>query len=293
MIRIREPSGCTAQIDPACGGTVGQISLPEDLLYTPESASGCETEWFAGRVLLPFADRIAGGRYRWGETEYALPLNDPEHGDAIHGFLYRRRMQVGEHTANRLVLHNELEGEEGYPWPLSVTVSYRIDPGVFWMSVETRNRGVSSAPLTVGWHPYFDVDHQATLQVRASRYIEADESLRLTGRRPSVSGTVFDFREPRVIGGEPLDVAVELDDTDDDPVVIADSRRVVSITPAGVFRRIQLFTPPGSRGIAVEPVSAPGEAFNDPELGVIELKPGASAVGSVMIRLDSRRGPAP
>ncbi len=288
MIWIREPSGCAAQIDPTCGGTVRQIKLPEDLLYTPESAPGCETELFAGRVLLPFADRISGGRYRWRETDYELPLNDRELGDAIHGFLYRWEMQVVEHESDRLTVHGDLEGERGYPWPLSVTISYRVAPGAFWISVETRNRGVSPAPLTVGWHPYFDFDHRAMLQVRASRFIEADQALRLTGRRPSVTGTAFDFREARVIGEDPLDVAVGVDDSDAYPVVIADSRRTVTITPAGLFRRIQLFTPPGSRGIALEPVSAPGEAFNDPALGVTALDPGASVVGSVAIRLDSR-----
>ena len=288
MIWIREPSGCAAEIDPSCGGTVHRITLPEDVLYTPERSRGCETDLFAGRVLLPFADRIPRGRYRWRGTDYVLPLNDVEHGDAIHGFLYRQEMRVVQRGSDHLTLRCDCHGETGYPWPLSITVSYRITPGTFLMHVETRNRGTSCAPLTVGWHPYFDFDRTATLQMCASHYIEADEQLRLTGRRPSVDGTAFDFRRTRVIGEDPLDVALEVTNPAENPVVISDTRRTVTMTLGGLFRRIQVFTPPGDRGIAVEPVSAPGEAFNDPELGVTELEPGDSAAGSVLIRSESR-----
>ncbi|MFW5693682.1 MAG: aldose 1-epimerase [Alkalispirochaeta sp.] len=291
MIRISEPSGCSAQIDPSCGGTVRQIRLPEDVLYDPERSSGCDTAFFAGRVLLPFADRISNGRYRWRGTDYTLPLNDPEMGDAIHGFLYRTALKVESRAADRLTLRGELSAEQGYPWPLTVKISYRVAAATFFIAVEAQNRGASCAPFTAGWHPYFDFGREAELQIRASRFIEADDALRVTGRRPFVDGTRYDFRRRRPIGEDPLDVAVELDDAHEHSVVLTDSRRSLTITPTGVFSRIQIFTPPGDRGIALEPVSAPGAAFNDPPLGVTELEPGASVTGSVAIRCEPRRVP--
>jgi aldose 1-epimerase len=287
MISITDTTGSLAQIDPECGGTVRQIGLPDELLCDPESDVRCDTELFAGRLLLPFADRIAGGRYRWRGTDYQLPINDRASGDAIHGFLYNQSMAVVERGNDRLTLRCNVDSRPGYPWPLTVTVSYRVTGETFLLSMEVLNRGESYAPLTVGWHPYFDFDRSASLTVCASRYIEADDDLRLTGRRPSVAGTAFDFRRSRPIGEQDLDVALELDPGAEHAVRIADSSRSVTITPAGIFSRVQLFTPPGGRGIALEPVSAPGEAFNDSSLGVTELEPGAMVAGSVVIR----RGP--
>ncbi|MEX2442693.1 MAG: hypothetical protein WD492_03745 [Alkalispirochaeta sp.] len=288
MIWIRDPSGSSAQVDLACGGTVRRIRLPGDLLHDPETSGGCDTELFAGRLLLPFADRISGGRYRWRGTEYALPVNDVQMGDAIHGFLYRQSLSVVDHAPDCVTLRGELEGHPGYPWPLTVTVSYRVAPGAFFMRVETLNRGDSIAPLTVGWHPYFDFGRAAVLQIPASRYIEADDQLRLTGRRPPVRGSSFDFRRGRAIGEDVLDVALELDIAGTRSVALADSTRLMTMTPSGMFVRVQVFTPPRGRGIALEPVSAPGEAFNDPALGVTELEPGASVAGSVVIQSEPR-----
>ncbi|MFO8042784.1 MAG: hypothetical protein R6U25_06265 [Alkalispirochaeta sp.] len=290
MITIQEPTGSAAEIDPVCGGTVRTIRLPQEVLYDPEPphVRGCDTTLFAGRLLLPFADRIAGGRYRWRGTEYTLPLNDRELGDAIHGFLYHQPLEVVSQSSDRLTLGCELPARSGYPWALQVTVTYRVAPETFFLSVEVLNRGDSSAPLTVGWHPYFDAGPGATVQIAASRYIEADERLRLTGRRPPVEGSDFDFRRGRAIGAENLDVALELDQDAQSPVELTTATHRVQLTPAGMFTRVQLFTPPGGRGIALEPVSAPGEAFNDPSLGVTELAPGASVAGSVVVRSAAR-----
>lgn len=290
MITIQEPTGSTAEIDPHCGGTIREIRLPQEVLYDPEPshARDCDTTLFAGRLLLPFADRIAGGNYRWGGTNYTLPTNDGELGDAIHGFLYYQQLQVVFQSSDRLTLGCELPAQSGYPWPLQVTVSYRVAPETFFLSVEVLNRGDSAAPLTVGWHPYFAADQRTTVQIAASRYIEADDRLRLTGRRPPVEGSNFDFRQARAIGPESLDVALELDQSAQTPVELTTATHTVRLTPAGMFTRVQLFTPPGGRGIALEPVSAPGAAFNDPSLGVTELAPGASVAGSVVIQSATR-----
>lgn len=333
MREIRDEAGTIAQIDEQCGGTVRSVrhagaGTIRELLYDPEGpgagtagaadqrgapgAPGCTTALFAGRLLVPFADRIPQGRYRWHGRDYQLPCNDTENGDAIHGFLYRRAMTVTAQSDSRLSLRGSVGGQAGYPWRLEVVVNYAVGADRFSMEVVVTGRGVEEsaaaadfgpAPMTLGWHPYFanpdggERIDTAVLRLDADRYLETDEHLRLTGRRPSVDGTPLDFRSGRPIGARELDVAVERgpDGTTEtiavpgpsggrvSPVVLTGGRRRVTVETAGLFRRLQLFVPPGRGGIAIEPVSAPASAFNDGSLGVSSLAVGESARAAVTV----------
>ena len=270
---------------------------------------GAATTLFHGRPLVPFADRITGGRYRWEGETYRLPINDPEMGDAIHGFLYAQPMVVEsiaheDEVESRIVLSTTLAATPGYPWPLRVRLTYRLTLSGFSFHVWVRNEGDDVAPYTVGWHPYFLPPGEAEsaevneteLRVDAERYLEVDEHLRLTGKTPHVAGGPLDFRTFRPVG--PAEVDVALDVARDTPreagperssggaaATLRGRNRQVSLYLGGLFRRIQLFVPPGRRAVAVEPVSAPGEAFNDPSLGVTRLEPGVPVEAWAQVEL--------
>lgn len=311
MIELSDGRALRVIVDEGCGGTVRSIGMDgAELLVDPEFGDRagrgrpsappepCATRLFAGRFLVPFADRIPDGVYEWRGTRYRLAPNDAT--DAMHGFLYGTSMSVAERRGDRALLTARIGGVAGYPWLIDVSLrivvadgGVRIDLGVTGAGMavdaadgapEVATAGAGSgvpAPVTVGWHPYFShpagaatID-TALLEVPADRYLEADERLRLTGRRPDVDGTPYDFRRPRPIGEGEIDIALESRGA-------APSRRValfgggaaVHIESGGAFRRTQLFVPPGREGIAIEPVSAPAAAFSDPSLGVAALAPG-------------------
>jgi len=306
-----EPCGAGAAVPVAAGSGTTAARDPRTV-----AAMG---DLFAGRWLAPFADRIPGGVYDWYGADYRIAPNDHETGDAIHGFLYRCPLEVVSQSASRVRLVGEMPATEGYPWRTRAEVSCAIRASRLdvELAVTCLEGPGSPAPVTIGWHPYFRhpdglaLINDAVLEVPADRYLEADDDLALTGRRPAVAGSAFDFRRPRPIGAVELDVALERDGNDGparqadtspvgaspagaSPVMIArlgGREREVVVEADGAFGRVQLFVPPDRDCIALEPVSAPAAAFSDPGLGPAALYPGDSIRGSARVSL-RRRGDA-
>lgn len=328
LLLLHHPAGTRVLIDPACGGTVRGISVQVDgttrsLLVDPERREPepegperggaepggpvadlrlpCDTRFFAGRFLVPFADRIIGGEYRWQDRPYRLTPNDGETGDAIHGFLYRTPMELRRRTPGSAALSCRLPAQPGYPWEMEVRLDFEALPDGAGIQVAVTNRSDSAAPLTVGWHPYFSPPgvalDESILQVPASEYLEVDERLRLSGRKPDVEGTAFDFRTARTVGGTQLDVGLVLGSaTPPDHlrgVTLSGPAGSLGLRMGGIFEMVQLFIPPDRGSIAVEPVSAPGQALVVPGLGLKVIEPGEAVRGTIEVGFAPPAVPAP
>ncbi|MDQ3353650.1 MAG: aldose epimerase, partial [Actinomycetota bacterium] len=50
-------------------------------------ASGEMPRGGRGQVLAPWPNRLAGGRYRFGDEEHQVPLDEPGRGNANHGLV--------------------------------------------------------------------------------------------------------------------------------------------------------------------------------------------------------------
>ncbi|WP_054837298.1 aldose 1-epimerase [Metallosphaera hakonensis] len=104
-------------------------------------------------ILVPFANRIKGGNYRWNGKEYSLPLN--KEGNAIHGLVMDKVFSIENKRDDAVSLATDIE-DKGYPVRLHVNVKYNIASGLT-CEIEVKNEGDETAPLTVGTHPYFIV----------------------------------------------------------------------------------------------------------------------------------------
>ena len=102
-----------------------------------------------------------------------------------------------------------------------------------------------------------------------------DERLIPTGRRLPVDGTRYDFRRPRPLGDTSLDTCFA---DFEEPVVEYDGRRLEwdqGFHYAQLFTGDTLAPERRRRGLAVEPMSCPANAFNSGE-GLLILDPGSS-----------------
>src|SRR5215472_14299016 len=54
----------------------------------------------AGQLLAPWPNRIDGGRYTFGGTEYQLDLTEPAHRNAIHGLTRWTAWTLARHDAS-------------------------------------------------------------------------------------------------------------------------------------------------------------------------------------------------
>jgi aldose 1-epimerase len=241
-----------------------------------------------GQLLVPWPGRVAKGTYQYEGETYRLPLNDHAGLNAIHGWARWAPWQPQEHLADRLTMTYRLLALPGYPFTLDLEQSYAWQSDHLEISFTARNTGNRTAPFGYGCHPYFSVgsetvDHDL-LHIPASGYLEV-EGQYPTGKVLPVEGTSFDFREPRPIGQERLDVTLADLIPDDQGQVVVQFRSAtggasVTLRYDEPIRFVQVYTgdtlPSGQRtGVAVEPYTCAPDAFNN-GMGLAHLAPGAS-----------------
>ena len=158
-----------------------------------------------GAVIGRVANRIADASFVMDGIKYYLPKNDGE--NCLHGGcgFDRRVWTVDAYNGRSISLSYEsANGEEGFPASLRTSVTYTLCDTALIISYEALPDG--KTPISLTNHAYFNLDglggtvlsHKA--QIFADRYTEVGADLIPNGNRPSVDGTVFDFREPRAIG---------------------------------------------------------------------------------------------
>jgi aldose 1-epimerase len=244
-----------------------------------------------GQPLMPWPNRLAEGRYRWGDRELQLDLSEPGRGDAIHGLVRWRAWRVEERAADRCAMALRLHPTPGYPFTLDLRIEHALGPDGLTVTTTARNVGAEPAPWGCGFHPYLTVGtalvDEARIRVPAATTLETDHLGLPTGRRLPVAGTPFDLREPAEIGDRVLDTCYTDLERDADGLArvtleAPDGRRA-ALWVDGAHPYVMVFTGdtlPAERrrrGVAVEPMTCPPNAFRTGE-DLRVLAPGEAAV---------------
>jgi aldose 1-epimerase len=242
-----------------------------------------------GQALIPWPNRIDGGRYTFDGQTYQLSLTEPLAGNAIHGLSRWGHFSATEREQARVVMEHTLDPQPGYPFALAIRLEYVLSEDGLRIATALTNIGATRCPFGIGFHPYFscgdprvDFTHA---RVPASEFLDTNERGIPTDRRP-VEGSAFDFRRSRPIGSMELDrafVGLERDPEGRAWVELAsrDQRQRIGIWLDEHYRYVQIFTgdtlPIAERrlGVAVEPMTCPANAFASGE-GLLTLDPGKS-----------------
>lgn len=243
-----------------------------------------------GSVLAPWPNRIADGRYTFGDKAQQLPLNEVDRHNAIHGLASWLPFGVVEGGDDHVTVAARIWPQTGYPFLVDVTVRYGLDDNGLTWDITATNNGDSPAPYGASVHPYLvagpgHVDDW-TLLVPAAEVLEVDAARLLpTGVAPLPPE--LDFRTARAIGTTEIDHAytgltgqrVEIRTADGSGVAldIGDAERWVQVhtadRPEPERNRI---------GMAIEPMTCPPDAFNS-GTDLVVLEPGASHTLSLRI----------
>ncbi len=163
-------------------------------------------DWTAGAVAGRIAGRIANARVEIDGIGYTLAKNMGDH--QLHGgpenFSVRHwDVQQTDHSI-RFSLHSH-DGDQGYPGAVDVTATYSITGNVLSLDFEARTTKPTVINLTN--HAYWNLsggergafDHD--MQIMGSRYLPLSRELLPNGEIRDVSGTRWDFRTLRPVGG--------------------------------------------------------------------------------------------
>jgi aldose 1-epimerase len=237
-----------------------------------------------GKVLVPWPNRIRDGSYEFGGESHQLPIDEVAKRNAIHGLGRWAAWSVAERGEDRVLMRLAIHPRPGYPFSVTVDVEYLLSADGLRVTTIATNTGASACPYGCGAHPYLTLETESidelTLQSPAATVIISDER-GIPVRAEPVEGTEFDFRRPRTIGATVLDHAfTDLERGEDGlaRVILGGAERALELWLDASYGHLMLFTGDvphvARRGLAVEPMSCPPNAFQTGE-AVIRLEPGA------------------
>jgi aldose 1-epimerase len=197
-----------------------------------------------GQVLAPWPNRLAGGRYEWEGEELQLPVTEVSTGSAIHGLVRWASWRVVEREPVRVLLEHVLQPQPGYPFTLRLRVDYRLGETGLTVRSEAENVGDEPCPFGAGHHPYVAAPTGRVDDLLLDGERVGERQLDETRHRP---------------GGWRVDVG--------ETAVWADEAWPWQQVFTGDLPDV------GRRGLAVEPMTCPPQAFRSGE-AVIRLAPG-------------------
>jgi aldose 1-epimerase len=187
------------EILPGVGGSVGSWAVDgQPMLRAASAASIAEADPFgtASFPLVPYSNRIGGGRFEWDGRVIALARNSPPEPHSIHGVGFARPWSVQSQETDRVVLEMVHRPGVGWPWPFKAQQQISLDDRLLTIELNAINLSDRAVPLAFGHHPYFPRDG-ASLNFRAQGvWLVGDDGLPSVLIQPSDK---FDFSQPKSV----------------------------------------------------------------------------------------------
>lgn len=230
----------------------------------------------ANVVLAPWPNRTADGRFTFGGEDHQLRITEPEASNALHGFGADREWTQTAACPGTVSIELDPGPQPGWPWPVHLSVTYRVDSDGLRAEFVLRNDATTDIPAACGFHLYPSALGAATdtctLTVPDHGLLPLDDR-GLPAGPVRDDGSVLPATDNR-LGDAVLDHCLHVrDDATPRFVLRRPDGAGVAVTTSPELRWFQVFTPdersgmpypgrPGGRAVAVEPMTAPPDALN-------------------------------
>lgn len=269
---------------PGIGGSIAHFRRGGFPLMRETSPDTRDVGLFACFPLIPFSNRVGGGRFSFAGQSYQL-RRDPSTGGAhaIHGVGRRRAWQVAEKSGSsvRLTLTHSAGEALSWPFPFRAEQHFVLAPNGLVVTLVLTNTGPRAAPAGIGLHPYFPRHDAVALQFPAEAVWQngADQ---LPSARIAVPAE-WNFSASRTLAEPALDNCFA-GWSGTAEISWPAAAQSLTITADPVFGHAVVYTPSGRDYFAFEPVSHMNDAINRmalPDNGLAVLEPGAALRGIV------------
>jgi aldose 1-epimerase len=133
--------------------------------------------------LVPFSNRIRGGRFRFDGRDVALSLNRPPERHAIHGQGWQAAWTPREvSTTTALLEFRHVPG--AWPWAYRATQRFVLSSTDLTVELALENESDAPMPAGLGWHPYFLRTPRTTLTASVERIWLTDAEMLPSSSRP-------------------------------------------------------------------------------------------------------------
>ena len=247
------------EVAPLQGGRVLSLVL-ENINIITEPKGIPYSDSYAASVLFPFPNRVEDGVYNFNNVDYELPCNQTKEHNALHGLLYNQAFEVVKRSvenkkAQVILRYESDDGFEGFPFKFKVELTYELSNNKFSCRIKITNTDVYAFPFALGWHPYF---------FAAKR---EDSTLQFTAKNQLINNH---RNIPVEVKSRSEIVTLKFDQSFDDCFELANSE-VLFNTPQynlnlkleNSSKYLQIYTPSDANVVAIEPMTAPANSFNN------------------------------
>lgn len=260
------------EIKPELGGCINGLWLGEiPVLQSTPAAQLHSVRDAASYPLVPFSNRVGNATLHWAGTDHPLVKNwtaDEPH--RIHGVGWERPWTVLESSESYALLSYEHKADPTWPFDFDTSQAFKLEPHALEMRMSITNQSAVSAPVGLGWHPFFVKRADAHVTFAATGRWEMGPDV-LPTHRSSSTGIDTDC------------ASLQVDhcfDGWDGVLQLRDS--VLNVKVSSGLSRLVVYTVPARGDIAIEPVSHMNDAINRmartgesaQDLGVCILQPG-------------------
>jgi aldose 1-epimerase len=233
--------------------------------------------------LVPYVNRIRGGRFTFRGREVRLQPNMPGDPSPLHGQGWLNPWELERKDEANAVLSYRHEAGE-WPWSYEATQEFALDGSGLSIRLSCRNISREPMPCGLGEHPYFPCGRETRIDTHVDCAWTVDEKVLPVAKVPAEGR--YDLRN-RSVCGQDLDNGFGGwggEARMSDPAWPYELR--LSSPEAKFF---QLYSPPQGGIFVAEPVTHANAALNAPEdqwpqLGMRVLEPGDQM--SLDMRLD-------
>jgi aldose 1-epimerase len=248
---------------PAIGGSIARLDYVTSSAKIPV-LRGVEGELrfpldAANFPLVPYCNRIRGGRFSFRGREVTVPRNFERDASPLHGHGWLGRWEVVSATGSEAELLFRHEAGE-WPWTYEARQYFSLDQNGLSLRLTCRNLSDESMPCGLGLHPYFPCAAETRLDAKVTHVWTVDEKVLPVEKVPAAGR--YDLAD-RLICGQDLDNG------------FGGWGGKARLETSGLPFRIEMSSPnarffhvysPASGGfIAAEPVSHANAALNEPE----------------------------
>lgn len=248
------------------GGAVVSLTKAGEDVLRPTPAGATDPLDFACFPLVPYANRIADGRFVFEGREVRLPVAPRFTPHALHGEGWTTVWTVLEQTGRRVVLSL---GNLGWPWRYEARQTLTLSDEGLRIDLVLINRDDTPMPAGLGLHPYFPRRPDSRLDVPAAGVWTGED---IVPDRLVSAGEVIDWTDRPLADAPFIDHCFE---------GWSGEARLSDAGGTTVLRasedRLHVYVPTGERFLCIEPVTHRPDVFNQAqpgEQGFVVLAPG-------------------
>ena len=271
-----------ARAAPGLGGAVLDLTWRARpvLRPTPEVATDIlETACFP---LVPYANRIADGRFSFGGRDVVLPTLPQFAPHALHGDGWRNAWTVLSRDEGSVRMELEWRDDGGgWPWPWRAEQTVALTEDGLTIDLSILNIGDAVMPAGLGLHPYFHRAAEARLTLAATGVWLTDE--REIPVRLAPPDALIDWSEGAALADAPF---VDHAYAGWDGAALIDGEVSVILAAGAPARWAHVYAPQGAGFFCVEPVTHRPDALHAPQseaTGLVKLAPGETLAMSASV----------